>query len=84
MNANNNVELSDAAELQECPQRRSQSAEQRQETSEATGQSLLPFDGGKAAWKLLFSAFLFEALFWGTQLPAFLYTLLYLHRICRL
>ena len=29
-------------------------------------QQLLPVDGGPAAWKLLFGAFVFEALLWGT------------------
>jgi len=65
INANDNVELCDAAELQECSQRRPQSVEQRQEAPEATSQSLPPCDGGNAAWKLLISAFVFEALLWG-------------------
>jgi hypothetical protein len=29
------------------------------------GQSLPPYDGGKAAWRLLLAAFVFEALLWG-------------------
>ncbi|RDW71001.1 hypothetical protein BP6252_07564 [Coleophoma cylindrospora] len=64
-NATDNVELRDAAELQERPR----SVEQLQDASdEATGQSLPPCDGGMAAWKLLVSAFVFEALLWGFPL----------------
>ena len=32
---------------------------------EADGQSLPPYDRGKAAWTLLLAAFVFEALLWG-------------------
>jgi hypothetical protein len=37
----------------------------REEAGEGTGQSLLASDGGKDAWRLLISAFVFEALLWG-------------------
>src|SRR3954468_20834826 len=39
-------------------------------------QQLLPADGGPAAWRVLISAFVFEALLWGTysfSLSLFLY-----------
>jgi uncharacterized protein HemY len=65
MNANDNVQLHDATELQEHSQRHSQSVEQQQELSGALAQSLPRCDGGNAAWKLLISAFVFEALLWG-------------------
>jgi len=35
---------------------------------EAEGHSLPPVDGGKAAWRLLCAAFVFEALLWGFPL----------------
>lgn len=36
--------------------------------NEPAGQSLPPVDGGKAAWRLLCAAFVFEALLWGFPL----------------
>jgi len=36
--------------------------------SESEGHSLPPVDGGKAAWRLLCAAFVFEALLWGFPL----------------
>ncbi|KAF1987367.1 MFS transporter, MCP family, solute carrier family 16, member 10, variant [Aulographum hederae CBS 113979] len=42
--------------------------ETQQEVSEVTAHSLLPCDGGIAAWRLLISAFVFEALLWGFPL----------------
>jgi hypothetical protein len=38
------------------------------ELEQANGQSLAPTDGGKAAWRLLCTAFVFEALLWGFPL----------------
>lgn len=35
------------------------------EDAEVNGHSLPPYDGGKAAWRLLLAAFVFEALLWG-------------------
>ncbi|PQE26410.1 hypothetical protein CJF30_00001151 [Rutstroemia sp. NJR-2017a BBW] len=34
-------------------------------------QQLLPADGGSAAWRVLISAFVFEALLWANKLPGF-------------
>lgn len=37
------------------------------ETEDAVnGQSLLPSDGGLAAWRMLIGAFIYEAILWGT------------------
>lgn len=33
-------------------------------------QELAPVDGGTSAWRLLCAAFMFEALLWGTSIPA--------------
>lgn len=33
-------------------------------------QSLPPYDGGKVAWRLLWTMFVFEALLWGTFLSS--------------
>lgn len=37
-------------------------------TEPGNGHSLPPYDGGKAAWRLLLAAFVFEALLWGFPL----------------
>jgi len=45
------------------------------EQEPATGtQSLPPCDSGSAAWRLLLSAFVFEALLWGASIPILFYT----------
>jgi hypothetical protein len=88
-NTNDNIELCDRAELQERPQRCPQRAEfpvadvVEQEGGEAEGQSLLPCDGGRAAWRLLMSAFIFEALLWGILISTFLCAVICLNRTCR-
>ena len=38
----------------------------RVESLDVNGQSLPSYDGGEAAWKLLLTAFAFEALLWGS------------------
>lgn len=40
----------------------------RADTSESACHSLPPVDGGRAAWRLLCAAFVFEALLWGFPL----------------
>lgn len=65
MNNNDNFELCDAAEIQELSRSASTNVAQGQQTSEVAVQSLLPCDGGRAAWMLLVYAFIFEALLWG-------------------
>jgi hypothetical protein len=63
----NNIELRNAT----CPQEGSQREDttgpttDQQNSHETTGQSLLPYDRGMAAWRMLISAFVFEALLWG-------------------
>jgi hypothetical protein len=64
----NNRGSSTATELQEYPLTRPQQVDVvaiRQEEFEVTSQSLPACDGGKDAWRLLISAFVFEALLWG-------------------
>ncbi len=40
-------------------------AEGPEESHEGTGQGLEPVDKGRAAWRMLLSAFIFESLLWG-------------------
>ncbi|KAF2105583.1 MFS transporter, MCP family, solute carrier family 16, member 10, variant [Lophiotrema nucula] len=70
LSMDNNVDLRDAAELQDLSQREAvpETATEQQEAGEAARQSLLPYDGGIAAWRMLVSAFVFEALLWGFPL----------------
>lgn len=71
VNMNGNVDLRDAAELQDFSQSVDilETATEQQEPGEAARQSLLPYDGGTAAWRMLISAFVFKALLWGMCIP---------------
>ena len=40
-------------------------AEDPEASHEATAHALEPVDGGRAAWRMLLSAFAFESLLWG-------------------
>ncbi|EXJ74679.1 uncharacterized protein A1O5_01372 [Cladophialophora psammophila CBS 110553] len=62
---NNNVEL--ALDPQSTP-REGEQAESGESNAEPNGDSLNPVDGGRAAWKLLLAAYVFEALLWGFPL----------------
>lgn len=62
-----NVELEDIAQ-QEVPDQIMATATTANGTNEIVGHSLPPVDGGKAAWRLLCAAFVFEALLWGFPL----------------
>jgi len=59
---NSNVEL--ALDSQTTPRDRGQ-AESGEGNAEHNRDSLDPVDGGRAAWKLLLAAFVFESLLWG-------------------
>jgi hypothetical protein len=54
------LRIQDFGDNEMSPERRGNS-----EQHEASG--LEPTDGGPSAWKLLFGAFLFEAILWGIQ-----------------
>ena len=72
-NENDNIELGQATRQQEGSQRGDiiDTATEQQDAGEATGQSLLPADRGMAAWRMLISAFVFEALLWGVYAQNF-------------
>lgn len=59
---NNNVELAETTSHDRA-QRESSVGDGNAEHDQDS--SLSPVDGGHAAWKLLFAAFVFEALLWG-------------------
>ena len=72
---NNQIELRELAQASTNP--RPPAADGRNPTTndltnnieeESTGHSLPPIDGGKAAWRLLCAAFVFESLLWGFPL----------------
>jgi len=71
IDAENDAAQHDTIELQQRLQTQSQregndaGTATQQEAPETAAQSLLPCDGGTAAWRLLISAFVFEALLWG-------------------
>lgn len=71
INTNQNVDRPGAVELHEYSQTHFEGVDIpvtsiHDDPPESVTQSLLPCDGGKAAWRLLISAFVFEALLWGT------------------
>lgn len=57
-----------SAELTVFQSHRSAAPEEDREEAESLVQTLAPADGGAAAWKFLFSAFVVEALLWGFPL----------------
>ena len=65
LGARSDIELHDLPARTELSQEPSNTAAGMEELQDVNGQSLPPYDGGRAAWSLLLAAFVFEALLWG-------------------
>lgn len=62
-NTNSDVHLESLADT--TYQQESSTLEGFEERQETAGQDLIPVDKGRAAWRILLSAFIFESLLWG-------------------
>ena len=71
LSMNDTADSRNATELRDISQEASVpgNTDEQHEATEAARQSLLPYDGGLAAWRTLVSAFVFEALLWGALIP---------------
>ena len=64
--SHNDFELHDISQSARTSRPDLTSTFQEEGNSDRVGQSLPPCDGGKVAWRLLWTMFVFEALLWGT------------------